>query len=119
MNDRNKATGTTLSLPEAAVMARVDELADEMVVFLQSLVRVPTINPPGANYADCAALIGDKLKEFGYEVRYVEAEGLPECSREFPRVNVTGRMEGLRNRPTLHFNGHLDVVPPGEGWTID
>jgi succinyl-diaminopimelate desuccinylase len=108
-----------LTSPEAAVTARVDELSDEMVEFLRQLVRLPTVNPPGANYADCAAFIGDKLKEFGYEVRYVEAKGLPECTREHPRVNVIGRREGLRPRPTLHFNGHLDVVPPGAGWTVD
>ncbi len=100
-------------------MARVEELGDEMVEFLRELVRIPTINPPGANYADCAAFIGVKLKEFGYEVRYVEAEGLPECARQFPRTNVIGRMDGSRPRPTLHFNGHLDVVPPGAGWTVD
>jgi len=104
---------------ETSVVNRVDELAGEMVEFLRSLVRIPTINPPGANYADCASLIGEKLKEFDYEVRYVEAEGLPECSREFPRVNVIGRIDGQRARPTLHFNGHLDVVPAGEGWTVD
>ncbi len=119
MSDSQETIRTILTSPEAAVAARVDELSDEMVEFLRQLVRLPTVNPPGANYADCAALIGDKLKEFGYEVRYVEAEGLPECTREFPRVNVIGRMEGLRNRPTLHFNGHLDVVPPGAGWTVD
>src|SRR5262249_50068280 len=89
------------------------------IEFLRRLVRIPTINPPGANYADCAALIGEKLKEFDYEIQYVEAEGLPECSREFPRLNVVGRMEGLRSRPTLHFNGHLDVAPAGDGWTVD
>jgi succinyl-diaminopimelate desuccinylase len=104
---------------ETAVVQRVDELADEMIEFLQRLVRIPTVNPPGENYADCAALIGEKLREFQYQVRYVEADGLPECSREFPRVNVIGRMDGGRPRPTLHFNGHLDVVPAGAGWTVD
>ena len=107
-----------LNSREAAVTARVEELRDEMIEFLQRLVRIPTINPPGANYADCAEFIGNKYKEFGYEVQYVEAEGLPECTREFPRVNVIGRMNGALARPTLHFNGHLDVVPPGEGWTV-
>src|SRR5262245_56002984 len=106
---------------ETAVVQRVDELADEMIEFLQRLVRIPTVNPPGENYADCAAFIGEKLREFHYQVRYVEADGLPECSREFPRVNVIGRMDGGRPRPTLHFNGHLDVVPVGatdRGWTV-
>lgn len=69
-----------LSSREAAVTARVEELRDEMIEFLQRLVRIRTINPPGANYADCAEFIGNKYKEFGYEVRYVEAEGDP-CIR--------------------------------------
>ncbi len=108
-----------LNSVEKSVIGRVDQLVDEMVGFLQQLVRIPTINPPGANYAECAGFIGEKLREFGYEVRYVEAEGLPECTLEFPRINVIGRMNGSEHSPTLHFNGHLDVVPPGAGWTVD
>ena len=104
---------------ETAVISRVDELADEMIEFLQTLVRIPTVNPPGENYADCAAVIGQKLNQFGYEVEYIEAEGLPECTRQYPRTNVIGRMKGQRANPALHFNGHLDVVPPGDGWTVD
>src|SRR5207244_3259415 len=64
-------------------------------------------------------LVGEKLREFGYEIKYIEAEGLPECTREFPRLNVIGRLAGATARPTLHFNGHLDVVPPGAGWTVE
>jgi succinyl-diaminopimelate desuccinylase len=119
MSDSVEKTEVRISHSEAAVMARVGELGGEMVEFLRELVRIPTINPPGANYPYCAAFIGKKLKEFGYEVRYIEAAGLPECAREHPRMNVIGRMDGSRPRPTLHFNGHLDVVPPGAGWTVD
>ncbi len=108
-----------LPATETAILSSVDRLADEMVEFLRQLVRIPTVNPPGENYADCAELIGGKLKEFGYEVEYVTAEGLPECTRQHPRTNVIGRMAGLNVKPVLHFNGHLDVVPPGNGWTID
>ena len=110
---------TMLSQKESAVVQRIDELADEMIAFLQDLVRIPTVNPPGENYAECAALIGDKLRAFGYEIQYVTAEGLPECTPQHPRVNVIGRMAGVHAKPTLHFNGHLDVVPVGEGWTVD
>jgi len=28
-------------------------------------------------------------------------------------------MEGSKPRPSLHFNGHFDVVPVGDGWTVD
>ncbi len=107
------------SQAETSVLARVDELAAEMIEFLQQLVRIPTINPPGENYRDCAQLAGDKLREFGYEVRFIEAAGRPECTANFPRVNVIGRLHGSRRNPTLHFNGHIDVVPPGAGWTLD
>jgi succinyl-diaminopimelate desuccinylase len=105
--------------PEKQVFARVDELADEMIEWLRQFVRIPTVNPPGENYKDSAYFVGDKLKEFGYGVTFVEANGRPECSREHPRVNVIGRLDGPRFHPTLHFNGHIDVVPPGAGWTLD
>lgn len=108
-----------LNVKEIATLQQVDEIAGEMIEFLQDLVRIPTVNPPGENYAECAALIGQKLKDFGYEVQYVTAEGLPECTAQHPRVNAIGRMAGARAHPTLHFNGHLDVVPPGAGWTVD
>lgn len=108
-----------LTNTEISIVNRVDELAEEMVEFLRQLVRIPTVNPPGENYADCAALIGAKLKEFGYEVEFITAEGLPECTIQHPRVNVIGRMTGASAKPALHFNGHIDVVPAGAGWTVD
>ena len=91
------------------VIQRVDSMAAEMVDFLRGLTSIPTVNPPGENYRDCAEFLGTKLAEFGYEVEYVPADA--------HRVNVIGRMG--TTRPTLHFNGHIDVVPPGEGWTVD
>lgn len=104
---------------ETLVLQQVDNLVEEMIAFLQALVRIPTVNPPGENYADCAQLIGQKLREFGYDIHYVEAEGLPECTPQHPRVNVIGRLPGTQPKPTLHFNGHLDVVPVGAGWTVE
>lgn len=97
----------------------VDRIQDEMISFLQELVRVPTINPPGEAYREGAELIGRQLKEFGYETSYITAEGLREHTAAHPRVNVFGRMKGTTDRPSLHFNGHFDVVPVGDGWTRD
>jgi succinyl-diaminopimelate desuccinylase len=108
-----------LSSDERKVVARVDELTDEMIEWLRNLVRIPTINPPGAHYGHCAAFIGEKYREFGYEVSFIEATGRAEHTPEHPRVNVIGHLNGSRFHPTLHFNGHLDVVPPGAGWTLD
>jgi succinyl-diaminopimelate desuccinylase len=104
---------------ERAVLDRLDSMTGEMVEFLQELIRIPTVNPPGENYRECAELIGSKLRELGYEVRYLEAEGRPEHTERHPRVNVLGRLENTPARPLLHFNGHFDVVPVGDGWTVD
>ncbi len=102
---------------EEAVCARIDQLADEMIAFLQSLVRIPTVNPPGQFYRDCARFISRTLTGLGYEVQLIEAEGRPEHTNAHPRVNVIGRIQN--KRPLIHFNGHIDVVPPGAGWTLD
>lgn len=102
---------------EQIVLDRIESIAAETVAFLQELTAIPTINPPGENYADCAELIGGRLREFGYEVTYITAEGRPEHTRQHPRVNVIGTLG--TSRPLLHFNGHFDVVPVGAGWTVD
>ena len=36
-----------------------------------------------------------------------------------PRLNVVGLLRGRAARPTVHLNGHFDVVPAGGGWTVD
>jgi succinyl-diaminopimelate desuccinylase len=102
-----------------SICSGIDRIQDEMISFLQDLVRVPTINPPGEYYREGAELIGDQLKSFGYDTSYITAEGLKEHTAEHPRVNVFGRMKGSTTRPSLHFNGHFDVVPVGAGWTRD
>ena len=108
-----------MTLLEQSVLARIDSLTDEMLKFLQGLVAIPTVNPPGNNYVPCAEYIGAKLREFCYEVSYVTAERRPEHTAAHPRCNVIGNLKDVPGRPLLHFNGHFDVVPVGEGWTVD
>ena len=100
------------------VIASVDASAGEIVDFASALIRIPTINPPGDNYADCAHLLGTRLGAFGFETEYIPAEGRPEHTRAYPRINVIGR-RGRGAGRTVHLNGHLDVVPAGAGWTVD
>lgn len=101
------------------VLEAVDEAAPEIVAFTSELIRVPTVNPPGARYAECAQVIGEKLEACGLEVDYLPAEGATEHTPAHPRINVVGLRRGRRARPAVHLNGHYDVVPPGEGWTVD
>ena len=100
------------------VVAEVDRAVDEMVEFTADLVRIPTINPPGEAYDDCARFIGNRLAADGFDVEYLVADGRPEHSARYPRVNVVGGRRGGPG-PVVHLNGHFDVVPAGAGWTLD
>ena len=101
------------------VLKEVESARDEVVAFAADLVRVPSVNPPGEAYETCAHVLGDRLRNCGFSVRYLVAEDRPEHTTRYPRVNVLGRREAGRAGPAVHLNGHLDVVPPGVGWTQD
>lgn len=100
-------------------MAVIDAATDEMVEFTADMVRIPTVNPPGDAYVECAELIGRRLESFGFAVDYPVADGRPEHTARHPRMNVVGLRQGRSMRPLVHLNGHFDVVPVGAGWTVD
>jgi len=111
-----------MMVPPAAVdrvLTAVESAADEIVDFTAALIRIPTVNPPGEFYADCARLIGTRLASCGFEIEYHAAEGRPEHTAAHPRLNVIGTRRGRNERPNVHLNGHFDVVPAGAGWTVD
>ncbi len=103
----------------ARVSAAATSVIDEAVAFAAELVRIPTVNPPGDAYADAARAIGDRLARGGFAVSILPAEGQPEHTDRHPRHNVLGVLEGAGGGASLHLNGHFDVVPPGDGWSID
>jgi succinyl-diaminopimelate desuccinylase len=100
------------------ILAEVDRAADEIVQFTTDLVRIPTVNPPGDEYEACARFLGDHLRRRDFAVEYIAADGRPEHTVRHPRVNVVGSRRG-GGGPVVHLNGHIDVVPPGDGWTLD
>ncbi|MGI8643743.1 MAG: M20 family metallopeptidase [Thermomicrobiales bacterium] len=83
---------------------------DETIRFLQDLVRIPSVNPPG-DVREAIRLCDDKLAAAGFETKIVGAT--PE------KVNVVATLSGLPTGPRLAFNAHVDVVPIGEeaAWT--
>src|SRR4051794_21471748 len=89
-----------------------------MVAFTADLVRIPSVNPPGEEYEACAHWLGDSLARRGFGIEYIAAEGRPEHTARHPRVNVIGSRRGGAG-PVVHLNGHIDVVPAGDGWTVD
>ncbi|HEY8486402.1 MAG TPA: M20 family metallopeptidase [Limnochordales bacterium] len=79
---------------------------DELVEMARELVRIDTSNPPG-NEADAARWVQERMRALGFqEVQWVEpAPG---------RASVMGIFGRPGTGKTLLWNGHLDVVPPGE-----
>jgi succinyl-diaminopimelate desuccinylase len=97
----------------------IDGRREELVELARALIRFPTVNPPGEAYRPCAEFIGDRLRERGFAVDYVRASGTPGDSERHPRINVIARRAGAAAGPCVHFNGHIDVVQAGGGWTMD
>ena len=108
------------------VRREAEAAADEIAAFTGDLVRIPTVNPPGRHYRECADLLGDRLRRAGFAVETFEtpAADLPgfRWPADCPRRNVLGRLAGEAGDGggrRVHLNGHLDVVPAGAGWSFD
>ncbi|HEY9537572.1 MAG TPA: acetylornithine deacetylase/succinyl-diaminopimelate desuccinylase family protein [Kiloniellaceae bacterium] len=102
-----------------SLFARIEAKRDDLVALTRDLIRFPTVNPPGEAYTPCAEYLGARLKARGFEVGYHRAEGETGDSARYPRTNVVARREGGRPGPCVHFNGHIDVVAVGHGWTVE
>lgn len=118
----------------AALDAWVDRHFDEQVQFLQQLVRVPTDTPPGNNAphaertAELLASMGLAAEQHRVPDAEVKAYGLQSITnlivrRGFddaaPNQDPQSRADGRASYPVVALNAHGDVVPPGEGWTVD
>lgn len=101
-----------------SLFARIEAKRDDLVALTRDLIRFPTVNPPGEAYTPCAEYLGDRLQARGFDVGYHRAEGEKGDSARYPRTNMVARKEGARSGPCIHFNGHIDVVAVGQGWTV-
>lgn len=101
-----------------ALSQRIDAKRDELITLTQDLIRIPTLNPPGEFYDDCARFIGERLTRRGFGVEYIRAIDTPGDSDRYPRMNVVARHDG-GSGPCVHFNSHIDVVAVGDLWQHD
>ncbi len=101
------------------LLREIEARADDITALTQDLIRFPTVNPPGEAYRPCAEFVGARLARRGMKIEYVRAEGTPGDNDTYPRINVIARHEGAGPGRCVHFNGHLDVVQTGAGWTVD
>ena len=101
------------------LLQRVSNQRDDVVALTQDLVRIPTLNPPGDAYEACARFMGERLAKSGFSVEYIRALGAPGDRDSHPRTNVVARITAPNPGKCVHFNGHIDVVETGPGWTFD
>ncbi len=105
--------------PAAPLMTAVTARRDDMVALCQSLVRIPTLNPPGLHYRDICDMLAARLERTGWTVTLIRATGAPGDSDQYPRWNLIARQDSGRAGDCVHFNSHHDVVEVGHGWTCD
>ncbi len=98
---------------------RIEGKREDLIELTRALVRIPTTNPPGDNYAACTDFLEKRLKKSGFSTQQIRAIDTPGDSDKYPRMNLVARIEGARQGPCVHFNSHIDVVDPGSGWRYD
>ena len=108
-------------LPEsvvASVSDAVDASTDELIGFLQDLVRIKSVNPELADSSptgetDVQDFLVPVLEELGCEIDRWDA--LP------GRPDQVGTIRGTGGGRSLAVNGHVDVVPEGDpnDWPYD
>lgn len=102
--------------PEGRVFEIIEENRDQMIRYLQELVRVDTQTPPGHDYDKVCGLMAEKLGGLGCEVtiheateKYMELSGAKLMGLEGPRSNVVARLKGSEKGPTLHISAYLGL----------
>ena len=84
--------------------------AEEAGELLRRLVQAPSVNPPGDTTA-VVEVIGRYLDEAGIAWRSLEAA---------PGIaSLVAQLPGSRQGKTVLLNGHIDVVPAGDGWSVE
>jgi succinyl-diaminopimelate desuccinylase len=89
----------------------------EQVAFLAELVKVPSDNPPG----DCAphAARAAELLSAGASPSSARRAGRPVAANGMISATNLVVRRSFGPGPTIALNAHGDVVPPGEGWSVD
>lgn len=93
------------------IFSQIDRKRDEIVRFCSDIVSIPSENPPG-DTTKIAGFLSQYLQEKGFNVEIFE-----------PKKNVPNLVvvyEGVREKPNLVLNAHMDVFPAGdsESWDL-
>lgn len=116
------------------VMSWIDQNQEEIIGFLQELVRVPSVNPwfldqPGPSHEDeVQKVILQKLQPHDPKIdlwepnadalaKYADKPGYYAGRKFAGRPNLAATVPGQGGGKSLLLTGHIDVVKPGTDWT--
>ena len=83
---------------------------EETQGLLSRMIRSKSLNPPG-DVRECAGIIAEELKRRGLPAEVIEEKA--------GVANVVSELTGRPGGKTMIWNGHFDVVTPGEDWETD
>jgi len=94
----------------AAPMSQTAPLAATVADLAEALIACPSVTPATGMVFDC---LENQLAPLGFEItRFIAGE-----APDGPVENLFAIRRGPEASRHFAFAGHLDVVPPGEGWT--
>ncbi|WP_310531433.1 succinyl-diaminopimelate desuccinylase [Novosphingobium sp.] len=82
----------------------------DVVQLAEELIACPSVTPATGKVFDC---LEARLRPLGFEVHRKVSGDAPDG----PVENLFAIRKGPKGSRHFAFAGHLDVVPPGEGWT--
>jgi succinyl-diaminopimelate desuccinylase len=98
----------------------IDGYKDEVIRLQTELCKLPALGPEsdGEGEIKKAAFLTDYLKNIGFTniEQYDAKDDRVPCGY---RPNIVAVLPGAVESPRLWIMTHMDVVPPGEGWTGD
>lgn len=85
-------------------------MTSKVLTLAEALIACPSVTPAAGLVFDC---LEGQLKPLGFEVHRFQAGEAPDG----PVENLFAIRKGPAGSRHFGFAGHVDVVPPGEGWT--
>jgi len=101
------------------LMFEIESRKESLIELTQDLIKIPTVNPPCANYLEICEFLKKRLESSGFETQLIRAKGAIADSDKYPRWNIVAKYAGKNPGDCVHFNSHTDVVEVGHGWTKD
>ncbi len=100
----------------------LEESLEYTIKILKEMISYPTVSPSGENYREFVEFMKEELEDIADEIKIIivpreyQEKNCPQAS-EKPRYILYARFNGS-GESVLHFNGHYDVVPGGQGWRV-